>query len=86
MYGTLNRPSKKQKPTLEVPVLNLPTELLYIDFKRNSKTTVIMCFDNGWQFSFRIHNAKDTVESSLKFDIQIDGMPADVNVKFNCKW
>lgn len=86
MYGTLNRPSKKQKPTLEVPVLNLPTELLYIDFKRNSKTTVIMCFDNGWQFSFRIHNAKDTVESSLKFDIQIDGMPADVNVRFNCKW
>lgn len=86
MYGTLNKPSRKQKPTLEVPVLDLPTELLYIDFKRNSKTTVIMSFDNGWQFSFRIHNARDIIESSLKFDIRIDGMPANVNVKFNCKW
>ena len=86
MYGTLNLPSKKQNPTLKVPVIELPTELIYIDFKRNSKTTVIMSFDNGWQFSFRIHNAKDTVESSLKFDVQIAGMPADVNVKFNCKW
>lgn len=86
MYGTLNKPSRKQKPTLEVPVLDLPTELLYIDFKRNSKTTIIMSFDNGWQFSFRIHNARDIIESSLKFDIRIDGMPANVNVKFNCKW
>jgi hypothetical protein len=22
----------------------------------------------------------------LKFDIQIVGMPADVNIKYNCKW
>ena len=82
MYGTLNLPSKTQAPTLEVPVIDLPTSLLYIGFK----TTVIMSFDNGWQFSFRIHNAKDIVESSLKFDIQIAGIPADVDVKFNCKW
>lgn len=69
MYGTLNLPSKTQAPTLEVPVIDLPTSLLYIGFKPKSKTTVIMSFDNGWQFSFRIHNAKDIVESSLKFDI-----------------
>lgn len=86
MYGTLNLPSKTQTPTLEVPVIDLPTSLLYIGFKPKSKTTVIMSFDNGWQFSFRIHNAKDIVESSLKFDIQIAGIPADVDVKFNCKW
>jgi len=86
MYGTLNLPSKTQSPTLEVPVIDLPTSLLYIGFKPKSKTTVIMSFDNGWQFSFRIHNAKDIVESSLKFDIQIAGIPADVDVKFNCKW
>lgn len=85
MYGTLNLPSKTQTPTLEVPVIDLPTSLLYIGFKPKSKTTVIMSFDNGWQFSFRIHNAKDIVESSLKFDIQIAGIPADVDVKFNCK-
>lgn len=86
MYGTLNLPSKTQAPTLEVPVIDLPTSLLYIGFKPKSKTTVIMSFDNGWQFSFRIHDAKDIVESSLKFDIQIAGIPADVDVKFNCKW
>lgn len=86
MYGTLNLPSKTQAPTLEVPVIDLPTSLLYIGFKPKSKTTVIMSFDNGWQFSFRIHNAKEIVESSLKFDIQIAGIPADVDVKFNCKW
>ena len=86
MYGTLNLPSKTQAPTLEVPVIDLPTSLLYIGFKPKSKTTVIMSVDNGWQFSFRIHNAKDIVESSLKFDIQIAGIPADVDVKFNCKW
>lgn len=86
MYGTLNLPSRVQQPTIKVPVVNLPTTLLHIGFKPGSKTTVLMCFDNGWQFSFRIHNAKDVIETSLKFDVQIVGMPADVNVMFNCKW
>lgn len=86
MYGTLNLPSRVSNPTIKVPVINLPTSLLHIGFKPGSKTTVIMCFDNGWQFSFRIHNAKDVIETSLKFDIQIVGMPADVNIKYNCKW
>lgn len=86
MYGTLNLPSKTKNPSLEAPMIDLPTTLLYIGFKPQSKTTVIMSFDNGWQFSFRIHNAKDIVEPSLKFDIQICGMPADVDIKFYCKW
>lgn len=86
MYGTLNLPSKCTEPEIKVPTIELPTTLLYIGFKPKSKTTVLMSFDNGWQFSFRIHNAKDVIETSLKFDIQIAGMPADVNIKFNCKW
>lgn len=86
MYGTLNLPSRVSQPSIRVPAINLPTTLLHIGFKPGSKTTVIMCFDNGWQFSFRIHNAKDVIETSLKFDIQIVGMPADVNIKYNCKW
>lgn len=45
-----------------------------------------MSFDNGWQFSFRIHNAEKFVLPSLKFDVQIAGMPVDVNIKYNCKW
>lgn len=86
MYGTLNLSSRVSQPTIKVPVINLPKTLLHIGFKPGSKTTVVMCFDNGWQFSFRIHNAKDVIETSLKFDIQIVGMPTEVNVKYNCKW
>ena len=86
MYGTLNLPSRKQSPTITVKVINLPTSLIHIGFKPNSKTTVLMCFDNGWQFSFRIHNAKDVIEPSLKFDIQVVGMPAEINFKYICNW
>ncbi len=86
MYGTLNQPSKLESPKIIIPQIKLPTTILYIGFKPKSKTTILMCFDNGWQFSFRIHNAKDLIETSLKFDIQIIGMPAEVNIKHNCKW
>ncbi len=86
MYGTLNLPSEKNKPKISIPIMDLPSELLHIDFKPESKTTIIMCFDKGWQFSFRIHNARDIVEPSLKFDIRIEGIPAISNLKFNCKW
>ena len=83
MFGTLNQPSRVKEPEIKVPVISLPASLLFIGYKPNSKTTILMCFDNGWQFSFRIHNAKDTIEPSLKFDIQIVGMPADVNIKYS---
>lgn len=86
MYGTLNMPSRESQPKIKVPVINLPATLLHIGLKPGSKTTVILCFDNGWQFSFRIHNANNAIETSLKFDIQIVGMPADVNIKYSCKW
>ena len=86
MYGTLNQASKVKEPDIRVPLINLPSELLHIGFKPNHKNTVIMCFDNGWQFSFRVHNAEKHVTPSLKFDIQIEGMPVDINIKFNCTW
>lgn len=86
MYGTLNQASKYEEPKIITQKINLPTDLLFIGLKKGSKNTVIACFDNGWQFSFRIHNAKDLVETSLKFDIQIIGMPIEVNIKYNCKW
>lgn len=86
MYGTLNKPSKAHEPSIKVPALKLPGKLLHIGFKPQSKTTVVMSMDNGWQFSFRIHNAEKIAKPSLKFDIQIVGMPADVNLKYNCKW
>lgn len=86
MYGTLNLPSKSAKPSIIVPVINLPTQMIHIGLKPNSETTLLMCFDNGWQFSFRIHNAEKVVCASLKFDVQIEGMPPEINIKYNCKW
>jgi hypothetical protein len=41
--------------------------------------------DGGWQFNFRIHNASTYVEPSLKFDIQIIGMPTTI-ISINCSW
>ncbi len=87
MYGTLNLPSKKEKPTVKVQRVNLPQNMLYIGLKSGSMSTVLLSFDNGWQFSLRIHNnANKIVEPSLKFDICIEGIPAELNIKYHCKW
>ena len=85
LHGTLNKPSKIRKPKLTIPIVNLPTRIVNIDFKPGSKNTVELYLDNGWQFSFRIHNASTKVETSLKFDIQIIGMPTTI-ISIDCKW
>lgn len=85
MHGTLNKTAKKQKPKKIVPISTLPTKIVAFDFKTGSSNTLEMYLDNGWQFSFRIHNASTKVESSLKFDIQIIGMPASI-ITINSYW
>ncbi len=55
--------------------LPLPTQIIQVSQKPNSETTLLMYFDRGWQISFRIHNASTMVEPSLKFDINIIGLP-----------
>ena len=44
-----------------------------------------MYLNNGWQLSFRIHNASTKVEPSLKFDVQFIGMPVSI-LNIECKW
>lgn len=75
MYGTLNRSSSNINPQIRIPKLRLPTRFHDIDFKPNSKTTIFIVCDEGWNISARIHNASTTVEPSLKFDIQLQGVP-----------
>ena len=75
MYGTLNLPFKNIKAKAKVSKLKLPSRLIEISFKPNSKTTLLAYFDEGWQISFRIHNASSKVESSLKFDINLVSSP-----------
>ena len=85
LRGTLNRASNKEQPKIIVPVSSLPTRIVSLAFKPGSDNTVELYMDGGWQFSFRIHNASTYVESSLKFDIQIIGMPASI-ISINCSW
>ncbi len=85
LRGTLNKPSATKEAKIKVPISTLPTRIVSLDFKPNSKNKVELYMDNGWQFSFRIHNASTEVETSLKFDVQIIGMPATI-VSINCSW
>ena len=57
----------------------LPTLIMNISQKPESETTLFMYFDKGWQISFRIHNASTIVEPSLKFDINIIGLPSTLS-------
>ena len=85
LRGTLNQDSRTKKPDISIPTAELPDELVAIKFKKNSTNTVELYLNNGWQFSFRIHNASTTVEPSLKFDVQFEGMPTEI-VLIPCRW
>lgn len=85
LRGTLNRSAKRNAPKIIVPRSALPTRIISLDFKPGSSNTIELYMDGGWQFSFRIHNAATLVEPSLKFDIQIIGMPTTI-ISINCLW
>lgn len=85
MHKTLNKPSKLQTSKIIVPVVNLPTEIIQLRFKPNSTNTVEAYLNNGWQLSFRIHNASKKVEPSLKFDVQFIGTPISIYT-IECRW
>lgn len=85
MHDTLNKPGKSRISAITVPVVELPTRLVALEFKPESENTVEMYLNNGWQLSFRIHNASTKVEPSLKFDVQFVGMPTSV-LNIECRW
>ncbi|WP_448912394.1 HaeIII family restriction endonuclease [Gemella sp.] len=85
LRGTLNKQGKHRKRNIELPLSSLPTRIVSLDYKPGSKNTLELYLDGGWQFSFRIHNASTKVEPSLKFDIQIIGMPVTI-ISIDCKW
>lgn len=76
LRGELNKPYKSKRPVTEVIKTKFPDRLLYVDLKPSTSNRVEMCLNNGWQFDFRIHSASTKVEPSLKFDINLTGMPA----------
>ena len=85
LHGTLNQSSKKEMPKIKIPIASLPSRIVSLEFKPNSTNTIELYMDGGWQFSFRIHNASTKVEPSLKFDVQILGIPTAITT-IECKW
>lgn len=85
LRGTLNRNGIKRKRSIKLPIASLPTRIVSLEFRPGSKNTLELYLDRGWQFSFRIHNAATMVETSLKFDVQIIGMPTTI-ISIDCKW
>lgn len=85
LHNTLNKPSKVKISAFTIPSTNFPTDLVIIRLKPDSQTTVEMYLNEGWQLSFRIHSASTFVQTSLKFDIQLIGVPDSVQV-ICCKW
>lgn len=75
LHGTLNLPFANIKPKAKMPRLKLPNRLIEVVYQDNSKTTLLVTLNEGWQISFRIHNASSRIEPSLKFDINLVSSP-----------
>jgi len=75
LHGTLNLSSETVKPKLKIQRLKLPNRLIEIVYQDNSQTTLLVSLTEGWQISFRIHNASSRIEPSLKFDINLVSAP-----------
>lgn len=82
LHGTLNTPSKSLAPTLRVKGVEMPSLIYHLDFKtvngKPSETTIELVMNNNWVVTFRIHSASTYVENSLKFDIQLTGVPSSM--------
>ena len=87
MHGTLNKPNGSERAFTKVPIIKMPTRLINADFKlvrqgqSQSKTTIILVFDQGWSVSMRLHN-KDKVAkpTSLAWDVTLVGLPTSTYV------
>lgn len=79
--GTLNRGSGKEKAITKVALLKMPTQFYHIGFKAESRNTIEVVCDEGWQISMRIHSASSKVEPSLKFDVNLISVPSSVHAQ-----
>ena len=77
--GTLSKADGKRKPIHKIPQLKMPTRLIEVSRKPQSRTTLLLVFDAGWTISMRLHN-KDKIAkpTSLAWDVNLAGLPSDV--------
>lgn len=79
LNGTLGKRAGPHAPITPVRQLALPTEIVQFQMAAGRNDTLSMICNNGWQFTFRIHNAESLVTSSLKFDINLVGNPHNLH-------
>lgn len=82
IYGTLNKSFGKVKSQTTVKKLVMPTKFYDLSYKHKSKNTIIATCDNGWTISMRIHSASTLVEPSLKFDVNLIGIPQTLYTQY----
>jgi hypothetical protein len=75
LHGTLNLSFENIKPKAKIQRLKFPNRLIEVVYQDNSQTTLLVTLNEGWQISFRIHNASSRIEPSLKFDINLVSAP-----------
>ncbi|MDE6250765.1 MAG: HaeIII family restriction endonuclease [Alphaproteobacteria bacterium] len=78
LHNGLNKPSSALAPEIKIPEFKLSPQIVSVEYKPKSKTTVVMDMDDDWAISFRIHSASTKVEASLKFDIRLSKQPDDL--------
>jgi len=80
--GSLNKKTKNIKSEYNLSKVKLPTKIYYFDYAENSNgisdNTMELICNNGWQISFRIHSASSKIETSMKFDVKLIGVPVDI--------
>ena len=90
LHSSLSKQTKTKRSKIKIPKTLLPDRIVDMEIapaknENGEVNTVNIYLSNGWQFSLRIHNASKRVEPSLKFDIQISGMPTSI-MKLDCIW
>ena len=64
------------RPDCRPRAIPLPTRCVELAFAEGGmRNTLSLIMDKGWQVNFRIHNAATKIESSLKFDVTLEGNP-----------
>lgn len=81
--GNLGRRHGGTRPQARVSQVHMPARLGEVTSHGINRLAVSL--DGGWGVSFRIHNATSRLEPSLKFDIQLIGVPQNIYVS-NPHW
>ena len=63
--------------TLATRKTKYPDSINAINSKNGSKYSKTLVFNHGYSINFRIHSASSKIESSLKFDVNVIGLPVN---------